>query len=128
MCVVHIPYLVHWTPTDEGVWPGGGHETGAIALLRDDGILVMRQGGHPSRGAWVLRQALIDPHDLKTVLKEQSAPFLYPEFDWEKHGFTSSATVANGLVPFMGRWLLYYGAADRRIGLAVFAPIEHRLR
>ena len=28
------------------------------------------------------------------------------------------ATVANGLVYFKGEWLLYYGAADRHIGLA----------
>ena len=25
---------------------------------------------------------------------------------------------ANGLVPFRGKWMLYYGAADRVIGLA----------
>jgi len=30
--------------------------------------------------------------------------------------------VANTLVPFKGRWWLYYGAADRYIGLAVFTP------
>lgn len=37
-------------------------------------------------------------------------------------GFTDGATVANTLVPFKGQWLLYYGAADRHIGLAVFTP------
>jgi beta-1,2-mannosidase len=120
--------LVDWTPTDEGVWPGGGHEAGALALLRDDGILLMTQGGHRSLGTWVLRQALIDRKDLKTVLKEQSEPFLYPEFDWEKRGFTGSTTVANGLVVFKGCWLLYYGAADRCIGLAVLAPVENSPR
>ena len=26
--------------------------------------------------------------------------------------------LANGLVPFQGKWMLYYGAADRVIGLA----------
>jgi len=26
--------------------------------------------------------------------------------------------VANGLVPFRGKWMLYYGAADRVTGLA----------
>lgn len=52
-------------------------------------------------------------------------PVLGREVRWEKHGFTDSTTVANGLVPFKGRWLLYYGAADRCIGLAVFAPPQH---
>ncbi len=44
------------------------------------------------------------------------------EYDWETKGFTNGATVANTLVPFKGQWLLYYGAADRHIGLAVFTP------
>ena len=110
--------LIDWTPTGKAVWPGGGREAGAIALLLEDGILLMTQGGHNSLGAWVLRQALIDRDDLRTVLKEQKEPFLYPELDWEKKGFTDFTTVANTLVPFKGQWLLYYGAADRYIGLA----------
>lgn len=114
--------LIDWTPAGKAVWPGGGREAGAIALLRDDGILLMTQGGHPSLGAWVLRQALIARHDLKTVLKEQREPFLYPEYDWEKQGFTANTTVANTLVPFHGKWWLYYGGADRCIGVATFTP------
>lgn len=117
--------LIDWTPTGQSVWPAGGREAGAIALLRDDGILLMTQGGHPTLGAWVLRQALIDRQDMKTVLKEQKEPFLWPEYDWEKQGFIGDTTVANTLVPFQGRWSLYYGAADRVIGLATFAPPSH---
>jgi len=110
--------LTDWVPTGKAVWPGGGREAGAIALLRDEGILLMTQGGHHRLGAWTLRQALIDPNDRKTVLKEQKEPFLYPEYEWEKKGFVGNTTVANGLVPFQGKWMLYYGAADRVIGLA----------
>jgi predicted GH43/DUF377 family glycosyl hydrolase len=116
--------LIDWTPTGKAVWPGGGREAGAIALLRDDGILLMTQGGHPTLGAWVLRQALIDHNDLMTVLKEQQEPFLYPEYEWEKRGMTGNTTVANGLVPFKDRWLLYYGAADRVISLATCTKTE----
>ena len=57
----------------------------------------MTQGGHPSLGAWVLRQALTDRHDLKTVLQEANEPFLWPEYDWEKSGFTGNTTVANNV-------------------------------
>lgn len=115
--------LIDWTPTGQAVWPAGGREAGAIALLRDEGLLLMTQGGHPSLGAWVLRQALIDRQDLKTVLEEQQKPFLWPEWEWEKQGFTSDTVVANGLVPFKGQWRLYYGGADRVIGLAT-CPME----
>jgi len=113
--------LIDWVPTGKAVWPGGGREAGAIALLRDDGILLMTQGGHHKLGAWVLRQALIDPADRKTVIKEQKEPFLWPQYEWEKKGFTGNTTVANGLVTFRGKWMLYYGGADRVIGLATCA-------
>jgi len=110
--------LIDWTPTGKAVWPAGGREAGAIALLRDDGILLMTQGGHDSLGAWVLRQALINRNLLTTVLKEQKEPFLYPQYEWEKRGMTCHTTVGNGLVLFKGQWMLYYGSADRVIGLA----------
>ncbi len=109
--------LIDWTPAGKSVWRGS-HEAGAIALLRKDGILLMVQGGHASLGAWTLRQALIDRNDLTTVLKYQKQPFLFPEHDWEKKGFVGRTTVSNGLVYFKGKWLLYYGGADRVIGLA----------
>jgi predicted GH43/DUF377 family glycosyl hydrolase len=111
--------LIDWTPTGESVWPSGNHESGAIALLREDGILLMFNSTKwPAYGSWTLGQALIDRNDLKTVMQEEAKPFLHPEWGWEKSGFTDRTTVANTLVPFKGRWLLYYGAADRYIGLA----------
>jgi len=120
--------LIDWKPTGRSVWPSGGHESGAAALLRDDGILLMFNGapwGDVSipGGAWTLGQALIDPKDRLTVLKHGGRPFIFPEREWEKKGFCPApATVANGLVCFKGEWLLYYGAADRVIALAVCRP------
>ena len=62
---------------------------------------------------------MINREDLVTARRNMDQPFLQPEFDWEKQGYCSvPATVANGLVNFKGEWLLYYGAADRHIGLA----------
>jgi predicted GH43/DUF377 family glycosyl hydrolase len=110
--------LIDWTPTGKAVWPGGGHEAGAIALLRDDGILLMTQGGHYALGAWTVRQALIDRKDLKTVLKEPKEPALWPQYEWERKGMTGDTTVANGMAPFKGKWMMYYGAADTYIGHA----------
>lgn len=114
--------LIDWTPTGEAVWPGGGREAGAIALLRDNGILLMTQGGHPKLGAWTLRQTLIQRKDLAAIQQDQAEPFLWPEAEWERNGFIADTTVANALVPFKGRWWLYYGAADRCVGLATFTP------
>ena len=129
--------LIDWSPVDPGrsvwpagrpgVWNGSAHESGAAALMRPDGILIMYNGlnsgdpAFPGR-TWLLGQALLDRGDVTSVLKELDRPFLYSEFDWEMNGFTDGATVANSLVPFKRQWLLYYGAADRHIGLAVFTP------
>ncbi|MBM4089140.1 MAG: hypothetical protein FJ276_06895 [Planctomycetes bacterium] len=126
--------LLDWKPVEGGIavwphgrpgtWNGGAHEAGAVALNRADGILIMYNGcnagdpAYPGR-SWLLGQALLDGSDGKTVLHESDRPFLYSELDWELKGFTDAATVANTLVPFRGQWLLYYGAADRHIGLAV---------
>jgi len=110
--------LIDWHWTGKAIWPGGGREAGAIALLRDDGILVMTQGGPSPLGGWVLWQALIDRHDLAKVLKQQQEPFLWPEHDWETKGMTGYTTVANALIPFQGKWMLYYGGADTVIGHA----------
>ncbi len=111
--------LIDWTPAGKSVW-SGGHESGAIALLRDDAILLMFNSTMwPSHGLWTLGQAVIDHQDMTTVLKHQDQPFLYPQHDWEETGFIERTTVANGLVHFKDQWLLYYGAADRAIGLAI---------
>ena len=69
--------------------------------------------------SWSLGQALLDLNDPGKVKERLAHAFIKAEFDWEKKGFTPNACVANGLVPFKGEWLLYYGAADRRIGLAI---------
>ena len=125
--------LIDWKPTGRGVWTearnanrpaAGSHESGAIALLRDDGILLMFNGqnwggvAHPA-GGWSLGQALIDRNDLLTVIEYMERPFLHAELAWEKEGYVPMTTVANGMVLFKREWLLYYGAADHCIGLAV---------
>ena len=66
-----------------------------------------------------LGQALLAAEGPTNLLDRLDRPFLHAQFDWELHGFTAPAVVANGMVHFNGEWLLYYGAADRRIGLAV---------
>lgn len=53
-----------------------------------------------------------------TILKDQPEPFLGPELGWEKRGMTADTTVANALVPFKGKWWLYYGGADTVTGAA----------
>lgn len=116
--------LIDWKPLGKAVWKGsapglfdsGSREAGAIALEQPDGILLFYNGGN---GGWSLGQALVSRQDCITVLQRLDEPFIKPEFAWELEGFIANTCVANGLVPFQGEWLLYYGAADHQIGLAI---------
>ncbi len=137
--------LIDWTPVVDrqgalisALAPRAGHfdsgcaEAGAIALLTPSGILHCyngenRQhsaGGDPAYPAgWAgLGQALFSPDDPTRPITRLDRPFVHVEKPWELQGFTPPAVVSNGLVLFRGEWLLYYGAADRRIGLAVYRP------
>jgi len=69
-----------------------------------------------------LGHALFAADRPERLLARLDCPFLQVEFEWERHGLTSPALVSNALVFFKGEWLLYYGAADRRIALAVYRP------
>jgi predicted GH43/DUF377 family glycosyl hydrolase len=47
-------------------------------------------------------------------------PFIRPTRDYERTGqYPEGTTFIEGLVPFKGRWFLYYGTADSRVGVAV---------
>ena len=113
-------------PPRRGKLDGGGGEAGAIALLTEKGIIFFYNGvNHDKRYPknWaVLGQALMDKNDPAKLLDRLDEPLLYAESEWEMKGFYSPALVANGLVFFKGEWLLYYGGADRWIGLATYKP------
>jgi predicted GH43/DUF377 family glycosyl hydrolase len=116
-------------PPRPGHFDSGCCEAGAIALVTPQGILLMyngenrthdRGGDRAYPAGWPgLGQALLAAEGPTNLLDRLDRPFLHAQFDWELHGFTAPAVVANGMVHFNGEWLLYYGAADRRIGLAV---------
>jgi predicted GH43/DUF377 family glycosyl hydrolase len=124
--------LVSYLPPRQGHFDSACCEAGAIALLTGRGIVLLYNGEnrkHDQGGdrtyipGWVgLGQGLFAADRPTRVLSRLDHPFLRAELDWELHGFTAPAVVANGMVYFKGEWLLYYGAADRRIGLAVCRP------
>ncbi len=68
----------------------------------------------------------MDAENPTKALERTDKPFIYAEYDWELQGFTPIAVVANGMVYFKGKCLLYYGAADRRIGLAVYNRFQSK--
>ncbi len=97
-------------------------EPGPAARLTDAGILLIYNGCNAddpdlAAGAYSVGQALFDPRDPTAVIGRMTKPFLKPELPFEIDGTIPNVTFANGLVYFKNRWLLYYGAGDRYVGV-----------
>jgi predicted GH43/DUF377 family glycosyl hydrolase len=61
---------------------------------------------------------LLDAKDPRRVLARTDEGFLHPDLGHEKQGQVANVVFVEGLVPFRGRWLLYFGAADSRLAVA----------
>lgn len=72
---------------------------------------------HP--GAYSVGEALFSSSDPGKLIERTERPILTPVWPYERNGhYAAGATFAEGLVPYKGQWLLYYGAADSVIGAA----------
>jgi beta-1,2-mannosidase len=70
-------------------------------------------------GAYSVGEALFSASDPGKLLERTERPILTPVWPYERNGqYAEGATFAEGLVPYKGQWLLYYGAADSVIGVA----------
>lgn len=133
--------LTDWTPLEDPdgravkvLSPRPGYfdswlvEAGPPALLTTHGILVLYNAGNsathgdstlPAR-VYTAGQALFDPRNPIKLIARSSMPFIKPTESYERTGqYTQGTTFVEGLVPFRGRWYLYYGTADSRVAVAV---------
>jgi len=136
--------LVDWTPLEDSdgrlikvLSPRPGYfdswlvEAGPPALITEHGIVVLYNAGNsgqygdpglPPR-VYTGGQALYDRRNPLKLVARSDAPFIKPTEDYERTGqYTEGTTFVEGLVPFHGRWYLYYGTADSRVGVAVWDP------
>lgn len=136
--------LTDWTPLEDSneralkvLSPRPGYfdswlvEAGPPAILTDRGIVVLYNAGNsgvhgdstlPTR-VYTGGQALFDRRDPVKLLDRSSRPFIKPTEDYERTGqYVEGTTFIEGLVPFQGRWFLYYGTADSRVGVAIWDP------
>lgn len=136
--------LVDWTPLEDAdgklvkvLSPRPGYfdswlvEAGPPAILTPRGIVLVYNAGNsgtvgdpalPAR-VYTSGQALYDGTNPIRLLARSSVPFLQPTESYERTGqYSEGTTFAEGLVPFHGRWYLYYGSADSRVCVAVWDP------
>ena len=131
--------LIHWVPVEENgklksvLKPRPGYfdsrlvESGAYALIKEEGILLiynsmnLDSGGDPAipKGAYCAGQALYDKNDPSKLIGRLEKNFMMPEKNYETDGQVNQVCFLEGLVPFKGKWFLYYGTADSKIAVAV---------
>jgi predicted GH43/DUF377 family glycosyl hydrolase len=138
--------LIDWTPLEDAngrplkvLSPRPGYfdswlvEAGPPAIITERGILVIYNAGNsehygdstlPHR-VYTGGQALYDLRNPLKLIARTEAPFIKPTEEYERTGqYVEGTTFLEGLVPFNGRWFLYYGTADSRVGVAVWDPLR----
>ena len=109
-------------------------EAGPPAILTPHGILLLYNAGNSAASGdstlpdrvYTGGQALFDRRDPLKLMARTDRPFIQPTEEYERTGqYGAGTTFVEGLVPFHGRWYLYYGTGDSRVGVAVWNPREH---
>ncbi|GAB3694029.1 glycoside hydrolase family 130 protein [Spirosoma flavus] len=132
--------LLHWNPVetqDGNLLPAaefrkGKHdyrllEPGPMAILTSKGILLIYNGMNDAKngdvnlpeGAYAGGQLLFDAQDPAKLIDRSETYFIKPDQPYEIHGQVNQVCFLEGLVPYKGKWFLYYGTADSKIGVAV---------
>lgn len=102
-------------------------EPGPPPLLTDAGILMIYNGKNAVANgdatlapkAYSVGQMMFDAADPTRILARTDCDVFRPSQPHEVTGqYVAGTTFVEGLVPFGGRWLLYYGAADSVVGVA----------
>jgi beta-1,2-mannosidase len=137
--------LIDWTPLTDSAGtlltvlaPRPGYfdswlvEAGPPAILTDRGIVLVYNAGNSGeffgdstlpRRVYTGGQALFDARNPIKLLDRSRTPFIRPTEPYEKSGqYVEGTTFVEALIPFRGSWLLYYGTADSRVGVARWTP------
>jgi predicted GH43/DUF377 family glycosyl hydrolase len=112
-------------PLRPGMFDSKVAEPGPAPIITKDGILLLYNGADDNlayRTGW----ALFDKTDPTKLLARSDEPIFEPEMEWEKSVATQTANMppkpnvvfVEGLVKDGDRYLVYYGGADSRVGVA----------
>jgi predicted GH43/DUF377 family glycosyl hydrolase len=117
--------LIHWTEATEapvlpkrpGKFDSRVVEPGPPPILTADGIVLVYNGADDTL-VYRTGVAVFDRQDPRKVLYRSEVPVFAPELDWEKVGQVPNVVFVEGLVADKDHYLLYYGGADKYVGVA----------
>jgi beta-1,2-mannosidase len=123
------PDLIQWTeasdtpvlPVRPGMFDSRVAEPGPAPVLTDKGIVLIYNGAD-DKLVYRTGIAVFDRNDPRKLLWRSDAPVFTPERDWEKVGQVPNVVFVEGMVKRGGRYLFYYGGADKYVGVAE-APV-----
>jgi predicted GH43/DUF377 family glycosyl hydrolase len=117
--------LIHWAdaldtpvlPRRAGQFDSRVVEPGPAPMLTPDGIVLIYNGAD-DKLIYRTGVARFDRTDPRRLLSRTDVPIFAPETTWEKTGQVPDVVFVEGMVRQGRRWLLYYGGADKFVGVA----------
>jgi predicted GH43/DUF377 family glycosyl hydrolase len=92
-------------------------EPGPAPIITPQGIFLVYNGAD-DRQVYSTGWVLFDKNDPTKVLARSEEPVFAPETEWEKVGQVPNVVFVEGMGRDGERWLFYYGAADKYVGVA----------
>src|SRR5436309_2925915 len=117
--------LIHWTeatqtpvlPRRPGQFDSRVVEPGPPPIITKDGIVLIYNAAD-DKLVYRTAVAVFDPHDPSKLLSRTEKPIFAPEKEREKVGQVPNVVFVEGMVRQDSRYLFYYGAADKYVGVA----------
>lgn len=122
--------LLRWTEATEtpvlprrtGRFDSRVVEPGPPPILMPQGIVLIYNGADDQL-VYRTGIAIFDRKDPRRVLYRSDVPIFSPESEWEKAGQVPNVVFVEGMVRVGNRYLFYYGASDKYVGVAESAAL-----
>jgi predicted GH43/DUF377 family glycosyl hydrolase len=123
--LAHSADLVHWTeataapvlPARAGKFDSRVVEPGPAPIITSDGILLVYNGAD-DKLVYRTGMAVFSIRDPRKLLWRTGKAVFSPKLDWEKNGQVPNVVFVEGMVKKGNDYLLYYGGADKYVGVA----------
>ena len=121
--------LLHWAeeldvpvlPRRPGKFDSRVVEPGPPPILTPHGIVLIYNGAD-DKLVYRTGIAVFDRSDPRKVLYRSDEPVFEPKMEWEKVGQVPNVVFVEGAAKRGEEWILYYGGADKYVGVATAVP------
>jgi predicted GH43/DUF377 family glycosyl hydrolase len=125
--------LLHWTeatdapalPNRPGQFDSRVAEPGPPPILTKDGIALIYNGAD-DKLVYRVGVAMFDRRNPAKLLWRSEQPVFVPVQEWEKVGQVPNVVFVEGMAKEGNRYLLYYGGADKYVGVAEAQELAFR--